>query len=198
MNEGFFVVVAALVGLIGATLGAILVSRADDRRRRQALVDEDRRRYQALVREVASDFLLPIVRLRQARIQIREGIGDVDELKRQMDANDHIVRYEMDRVRITLESLKVQEAARYVVRYAHGLCLEVKGLEPREDEKGKNVIVLLEKATYAFMRDLRVELGLTPGVFEDPVDMGPGGLEYAAETTKEEEEEEEEEKNPPA
>ena len=71
---------------------------------------------------------------------------------------------------MTAASSKVQEAARYVLRYAYGLVREAEGKAPREDEKERRPLMMLMDKLPELVAAVRNEIGVPhPGdVYKEP------------------------------
>ena len=158
MKEGVFALLGALIGVAGGTVSTRLAARW-----------ENKRSYEALTRAAASDFLRPIVRLRQAYWKLDRQLGDAAFLRSEMDTSEQLARFEMDRLRLVIRSTEVQYFARRVIRHAHGLGLKVDNKPLRPDERCCSPGRLMEHFAYEFISGVRRETGVKPGIYKDPV-----------------------------
>ncbi|MGW5434330.1 hypothetical protein ACWET9_45600 [Streptomyces sp. NPDC004059] len=90
------------------------------------------------------------------------GYDDDDARRAAMrDAHDE-ARSQYERLRLITSSLRVQEEARYALRYAYGLLRQLDGHPPREDEVEPSALDQIEDRVVRLFTEVRRELGV-PG-----------------------------------
>lgn len=145
VREAFFALAGTALGILGTLVTDVRRARRDDlRERRQRLRD-------------AFDFTVALVRMRQAHW----GRGYDDDTRRaaMRDAHDE-ARTQYERLRLITSSLRVQEEARYALRYAYGLLRQLDGNAPREDEVEPSALDQIEDRLVRLFTEVRRELGV--------------------------------------
>lgn len=146
VREAFFALAGTALGILGTLVTDVWRARKDDLRdRRQRL------------RDACIDFTVALVRMRQAYW----GRGYDDDTRRaaMRDAHDE-ARAQYERLRLVTSSLRVQEEARYALRYAYGLLRQLDGHPPREDEVEPSALDQIEDRLVRLFTEVRRELGV--------------------------------------
>jgi hypothetical protein len=146
VTEAFFALAGTALGILGTLLADVWRARRDDlRERRQRL------------RDACIDFTVALVRMRQAYW----GRGYDDDTRRaaMRDAHDE-GRTQYERLRLITTSLRVQEEARYALRYAYGLLRQFEGAPPREDEVEPSALDQIDDRLVRLFAEVRRELGV--------------------------------------
>ena len=130
---------------------------------------EDRRRERDSLRETCADFTAAIARMRFLAAQIHLYGPDADLDARMRQAHEEAT-VGCERLKLLMTSLAAQEAARYAVRYALGLWLQVQGREPRPDERERGPLLELNDRLRDLYIAVRRELGVAhpEDVFTEP------------------------------
>jgi hypothetical protein len=149
MSEAFFALAGALIGVLG-TLGTEFM---------RARRDEHRTKLVAL--QLASfEFLGAIAQMRMIIYNLHQDPSNEKIIDRMFDAHMQ-ARASFERLRLTSSSVKVQEAGRYILRYAFGLLRLVQGKDRRSDELDKHPAELISEWHEALLVEIRRELGVT-------------------------------------
>ena len=146
MREALFALAGTALGILGTLVAEVWRARRDDiRERRQRL------------RDAGVDVTVALVRMRQAYW----GRGYEDDARRaaMREAHDD-ARCEYERLRLITSSLRVQEEARYALRYAYGLLRQLDGQPPREDEVDPSAVDHIEDRLVRLFTEIRRELGV--------------------------------------
>jgi hypothetical protein len=110
MSAALYAIAGTIVGVLGTALVDALRSRRDDRgRSKEAL------------RTVASDFTAQVARVRRYSIGCADQPEAYDTVWPRIEAAFAEARAYYERLRITSESMAVQEAARYVIHFTYGM-----------------------------------------------------------------------------
>jgi hypothetical protein len=93
--------------------------------------------------------------------QAHWGRGYDDDTRRaaMRDAHDE-TQAQYERLRLVTSSLRVQEEARYALRYAYGLLRQLDGDPPREDEVEPSALDQIEDRLVRLFTEVRRELGV--------------------------------------
>lgn len=142
----------ALAGTVVGVLGTLAVSLAQSRR-------EDARAHRDSVRMACADFTAAITRMRTLAMELRNKHPSAEQIKLTHEAHRE-ARVHYERLRLTATSPAVQEAGRYVLRYAYGLLRQMEGKSLREDEKAAGPLKLLHDSLMALYAEARRELGV--------------------------------------
>jgi hypothetical protein len=147
VREAFFALAGTAIGILGTLVTDVWRARRDDlRERRQRL------------RDACIDFTVALVRMRQARWG--RGYNDDNSRRAAMrDAHDE-ARAQYERLRLVTSSLRVQEEARYALRYAYGLLRQLDGEPPREDEVERSALDQIEDRLVRLFTEVRREPGV--------------------------------------
>jgi hypothetical protein len=146
VREALFALAGTALGIAGTLLTDVWRAKHDDiRERRQRL------------RNACVDFTAALIRMRQAFW----GQGyDADGRRAAMREAHDDARAQYERLRLSTSSLRVQEEARYALRYAYGLLRQLEGLPPREDEVEPTALDQIEDRLVRLFTEVRRELGI--------------------------------------
>ena len=78
----------------------------------------------------------------------------------QMREAHNMARAQYERLRLSTDSLRTQEEARYALRYAFGLRRQLEGKPPRVDEQERAPLDQMEDRLVALYVEVRRELGV--------------------------------------
>lgn len=158
MTEALFALAGVALGVLGTAITAILLSSREDRRlRRESL------------RTTCADFTAAIARMRFLATQIHLDGADADLTSRMRESHETATVC-CERLRLVTTSMAAQEAARYALRYALGLWLQVQGRDPRADERERGPLLELNDRLRDLYIAVRRELGVAhpAEVFAEP------------------------------
>jgi hypothetical protein len=130
VSEAVFALVGALVGVTGALATEVVRARRDDvRQRRRDLLSS------------CVDFTAAVMAVRQIAWNLCT-FGSSERGQTELTEADSVMRTAFQRLRLVSTRVETQEAARYAVRYAHGLARLTRGRPLREDETETHPVVL--------------------------------------------------------
>jgi len=150
MIVAIFTLIGTALGVLG-TVGAQLVGahKQDIRSRREEL------------RQACVDFAAALARLRELGILLIAPRADSDPQGWNSIRESHLAaRTHYERLRLTSSSRDVQEAGRRALRYAFGIILQAGGKPPRDDERERGPLSLLNDSLIELYAAVRRELGL--------------------------------------
>jgi hypothetical protein len=146
MAAAIFALVGTLVGILGTLAVELTRSRAENMRdRREAL------------RLASADLTAAVARIINLVLEFRDPATSQIDL---MYEGHREARVCYERLRLISGSREVQEAGRYVIRYAYGLVREAQGLPPRDDEIERSPRLLLNDWMMTFYVEVRREIGI--------------------------------------
>ncbi len=121
------------------------------------------------MRTTCADFTAAIARMKYLATEMHLRGLDGDLLDRMRSAHEE-ARVGFERLRLITTSMEAQEAARYSLRHALGLCLLVEGKQPRPDELERGPLVELDERLRDLYVAVRRELGVAhaESVFREP------------------------------
>ena len=148
MTEALFALAGTAVGILGTLLTDGLRARREDvRARRDALL------------RVCTEFIAAVSRLRNVAFNISEHPDEPGIRDRARQANED-VRVCYEQLRLLTGSVKAQEAGRRALRYAFGLQRAAEGLPPRDDERERGPMVMLQGSLLKLLAEVRREAGI--------------------------------------
>jgi hypothetical protein len=149
VSEAVFALVGALVGVTGALATEVVRARRDDvRQRRRDLLSS------------CVDFTAAVMAVRQIAWNLCR-FGSSERGQSELNEADSVMRTAFQRLRLVSTRVETQEAARYAVRYAHGLARLTRGRPLREDETETHPVVLLDDWLARLHVSVRRELGMS-------------------------------------
>jgi hypothetical protein len=160
VSEALFALAGALIGVLGGVLTAAFGARAEDRRaNREAL------------RAVCTDFAIATARVRRLSIEIGR---DPDNRSLELRVEEALTeaRASFERLRLTTESYRAQEAARYVVHFSNEMSWSAR--KNRGDFKKSHIE--FHRWIERFYAEMRRELGVKKptNIYTDPAEGLPG------------------------
>jgi hypothetical protein len=158
----------ALFALAGTALGILGTFGVDIRNSRRDALRERRE----VLRSSCAAFAIALTRMRQLCLDHHLSGPGADWEARIGEAHGE-ARAQYERLRLSADSLKAQEEARYALRCAVGLWRQVEGQEPRYDEQHRTPLQQLEDRLLALYGEVRSELGVphARNVFPEPEDL---------------------------
>jgi hypothetical protein len=159
VSEALFTLAGALIGVLGGVLTAAFGARVENRRaNREAL------------RAVCTDFATATARVRRLSFEIRE---DPDDRSLHLRVEDALTeaRASYERLRLTTESYRAQEAARHVVHFSNWTSWSVRKNRGDFEEAEIEFHRWIKK----FYAEMRRELGVKSptNVYTDPAEGLP-------------------------
>jgi hypothetical protein len=148
VSEAVFALVGALLGVSGTLATEVVRARRED------------------VRQTRRDLLTSCVDFTAAVMAVRQLAwtlcmsGSTERGQVELVEADSVMRTAFQRLRLVSGRLETQEAARYAVRYAHGLARLTRDQPLREDETETHPVVLLDDWLARLHVSVRRELGL--------------------------------------
>jgi hypothetical protein len=157
MAAAIFALAGALIGVLGAFAIEWVRARAENLRRRQEALQL-----------ACADFMMAIARMWNLYVELKP--EPVDAQLNSFYGAHREARINYERLRLTAASSRVQEAARYVLRYAYGLVRETEGKAPREDEKERGPLMMLMDKLPELVAAVRNEIGVPhpDDVYKEP------------------------------
>ena len=148
MTAAIFTLIGTALGVLGTVAAQLVRARTDDSRiRREQL------------RTACADFAASLARLRELGIQLFEPRFDSPKDWESIREAHLEARAYYERLRLTSSSRSVQEAGRRALRYAFGVMLQAAGKDPREDERERGALALLNDSLMDLYAAVRRELG---------------------------------------
>jgi hypothetical protein len=160
VSEALFALAGALIGVLGGVLTAAFGARAEDRRaNREAL------------RTVCTDFATATARIRRLSFEIRRD-PDNQSLELRVEEALTEARASYERLRLTTESYRAQEAARHVVHFSNWMSWSAR--KNREDFEEAHIE--FHRWIQKFYEEMRRELGVKrpTNIYTDPTEGLPG------------------------
>jgi hypothetical protein len=158
MTEAFSALAGVVRGALGTSITGMLLSGR-----------EDRRLHGESLRATCADFTAAIARMRYLATQIHLNGADAELTSRMHEAYEEATVC-CERLRLIATSIEAQAAARYALRYALGLWLQVQGREPMPDEAARGPLLELNDRLWDLYVAVRRELGVEHAseVFAEP------------------------------
>ena len=158
MTAAIFALVGTLLGILGTLMVEVVRTRAMNvSNRREAL------------RLVCADFTASVARMRTIAMESIHNRPDADLMSLMHEAHRE-ARIHYERLRLTAVSQDVQEAGRYVLRYAYGLLRQMESKLPRDDERESGPIRMPHSSLITLYAAVRRETGLphADDVYSEP------------------------------
>jgi hypothetical protein len=149
MATAVFTLIGTALGVLGTVAAQLVRARTDDSRTRREQV-----------RSACADFASSLARVRELGIQLFEPRFDSPQDWESIREAHLEARAHYERLRLTSSSRAVQEAGRRATRYAFGVMLQSAGKAPREDERERGALTLLNDSLIDLYAAVRRELGL--------------------------------------
>jgi hypothetical protein len=156
MTAAIFALLGTLVGVLGTLTVELTRSRTENIRfRREA------------IRLASADFTAAVTRIINLVLEFSN--PDITRIDSIYEAHRE-ARACYERLRFMATSNEVQEAGRYVIRYAYGLLREAQNLPRRDDELERGPRLLLNDWLITFYVEVRRELGIPrpENVYREP------------------------------
>lgn len=156
---------AAIFALIGTALGILGTLTVELVRARTVNVSSRRE----ALRLACADFTASVARMRALAMESIHNRPDADLMSLMHEAHRE-ARIHYERLRLTAVSQDVQEAGRYVLRYAYGLLRQMEGKPPRDDEREHGPIKMLHNSLITLYAAARRETGVphADDVYREP------------------------------
>jgi hypothetical protein len=149
MTAAIFTLIGTALGVLGTVAAQLVRARTDDSRTRREQL-----------RSACADFASSLARLRELGLQLFEPRFDSPQGWESIREAHLEARAHYERLRLTSSSRDVQEAGRRALRYAFGVMLQAAGKDPREDERERGSLALLNDSLIDLYAAVRRELGL--------------------------------------
>jgi hypothetical protein len=146
MTAAIFALVGTLVGVLGTLAVELARSRAENMRVRHENL-----------RQASAEFTAAVARIINLVLEFKD--PDIPRIDLMYEAHRE-ARVCYERLRLISTSREVQEAGRYVIRYAYGLLREAQTLPRREDELERGPRLLLNDWLMKFYIEIRREIGI--------------------------------------
>lgn len=150
MSAAIFALIGTALGVLGTIAAQLVGAQKDDARSRREEL-----------RLACADFASAIARLRESGIVLVSSRADTDSGGWTSIREAHLnARIHYERLRLISSSLDVQRAGRKALRYAFGVLIQAEGRPPREDERERGPLALLNDSLLELYAAVRRELGL--------------------------------------
>ena len=162
MSAAIFALIGTALGVLGTIAAQLVRAQRDDARSRREEL-----------RLACADFASAIARLREFGILLISPRADSDPGGWTSIREAHLeARTHYERLRLISSSLDVQRAGRQALRYAFGVLIQAQGKPPREDERERGPLALLNDSLLELYAAVRRELGLPRAdeVYREPDD----------------------------
>ena len=141
--------ISALAGALIGVLGAFLIELSRSQ-------TESLRYRRELLRATCADFSAAVTSMWNLAVQAKSKPAD-RALLASIHESHREARIQYERLRLTAASAATQEAARYVLRYAYGLVREIEGKPPRDDERERGPMMMLQHSLTSLVEKVRSE-----------------------------------------
>jgi hypothetical protein len=146
MTAAISALAGALIGVLGAFLIELSRSKTENLRYRRELL-----------RTTCADFSAAVTSVWNLAVQVKLRPAD-RALLASLHESHREARIQYERLRLTAASAATQEAARYVLRYAYGLLREIEGKPPRDDERERGPMMMLQHSLTTLTERARSEI----------------------------------------